>query len=49
MISFPCPACNHKLSVKDEFAGKRGTCPHCKKPMLVPAATLASGGRQSPE
>ena len=36
MISFACPACNHKHSVKEELAGKRGTCPHCKKPLLVP-------------
>src|SRR5690242_7431177 len=37
MISFACPSCDKKLSVKDAFAGKRGTCPHCKKPVLVPA------------
>ncbi len=42
MISFACPACNRKLSVKDEFAGKRGTCPHCKKPLLVPVLAPAA-------
>lgn len=39
MISFACPACQRSLSVKDEFAGRRGTCPHCKKPLLVPAVS----------
>jgi serine/threonine protein kinase len=41
MIAFNCPACNHRLTVNDEHAGKRGTCPHCKKGLLVPAATPA--------
>ncbi len=42
MISFTCPACNHMLSVQDELAGKRGTCPHCKKSLLVPAPAAAT-------
>ena len=37
-IKFECPHCHEALRVKDEFAGKRGPCPKCKKPVTVPAA-----------
>ncbi|GIW82226.1 MAG: hypothetical protein KatS3mg105_4033 [Gemmatales bacterium] len=36
MISFQCPSCKKQLSVKDELAGRRGSCPQCKKPIVVP-------------
>ena len=31
-----CSACGQVLQVKDEMAGKRGKCPHCKQFMTVP-------------
>ncbi len=37
MIAFTCTACQKKLSVKDELAGKRVKCPGCQKPTAVPA------------
>lgn len=40
MISFTCSGCGKSLSVKDEFAGKRGNCPRCKQPVLVPAKRM---------
>lgn len=44
MITFICPTCKKQLTVKDEFAGKTGSCPHCKSKMIVPAAGVAPGG-----
>src|SRR5205085_2151885 len=46
MIQFTCPVCNRMLSVEDEFAGKRGTCPHCKTAVLISEATLATAARR---
>ncbi len=28
-ISVTCPECDHTFSVRNEYAGKRGKCPHC--------------------
>lgn len=36
-IRFKCPHCQKSLSVKDEFAGKKGSCPACKKGLTIPA------------
>lgn len=43
MITFACPQCGKNLSCKDEQAGKKGKCPHCRHPMTVPggSGTLA--------
>jgi hypothetical protein len=38
-IKFLCPSCKKVVSVKDEFAGKRGKCPHCGNVLTVPAPT----------
>ena len=35
-IKFLCTNCKTVVSVKDEFAGKRGKCPHCQKIVVVP-------------
>ena len=35
-IRFLCGHCKKVVNVKDEFAGKRGKCPHCQKIVLVP-------------
>ena len=36
-IQVKCP-CGKKLSVKDDFAGRKVKCPACQKPLLVPAS-----------
>ena len=36
MIAFACPACGQKLRLKDDLAGQRGKCPHCKRAITVP-------------
>src|SRR5262245_56173738 len=51
MIIFSCPACEQKLRVKDEMAGQKGKCPHCKQAVVVPreqgAAIAARAGTES--
>jgi len=42
MITFTCPSCQKKLSVKDELAGKRVKCPGCGKAIAVPASAKAT-------
>lgn len=37
-IRFLCPN-GHKLNVKAELAGKRGSCPECGAKLVIPAAT----------
>lgn len=37
-ISFQCPKCEFRIRVKDQFAGKRGKCPGCKRSVAVPEA-----------
>ena len=37
MISFSCPTCGAKYSVKDEFAGRKTRCTKCKATIHVPA------------
>jgi serine/threonine protein kinase len=39
VISFACPHCGRQLQLRDDFAGKRGKCPHCKNLLTVPLAT----------
>jgi hypothetical protein len=36
-IRFLCPHCKKVVSVKDEFAGKKGKCPFCAKVVSVPS------------
>lgn len=42
-IQVKCPnaECGKVMTVKDEFAGKRGKCPGCGKPFPIPAAPKA--------
>ncbi|MBI3723060.1 hypothetical protein HY251_03760, partial [bacterium] len=44
-ISFSC-ACGATVSVGDNLAGKKGYCPQCKKPIVVPkgSATAPAAG-----
>jgi hypothetical protein len=46
-IKFKCPHCTKPLQVKDHLAGKRGTCPQCKKALLIP--TLAAKTTAPPD
>lgn len=35
-IEFNCPFCTSTIRVPDDAAGKKGTCPRCETPILVP-------------
>lgn len=35
-MKFKCPQCQKTLTVKDEFAGRRGRCPACKAAIVAP-------------
>ncbi len=35
-IKFTCPHCKTGISVKDQYAGKKGACPVCKQIVTVP-------------
>jgi len=37
MIRFCCEHCGRKISVPDEYVGKRGKCPECDAAFVVPA------------
>jgi hypothetical protein len=37
MIKFSCGHCGKNVSAPDHFAGKRGKCPGCQKPVQIPA------------
>ncbi len=37
MLHFDCPHCGKQIRLKVEFAGRRGSCPHCKNPIQAPA------------
>src|SRR5271154_5359290 len=49
MISFNCPSCRQNLKVKDELAGKKGKCPRCAQPLLVPPASSPRGDQSLDE
>ena len=36
-IQVVCPGCKARFSVSDQFAGRSGPCPKCKKPITIPA------------
>lgn len=37
MIEFKCTHCAQSILLSDDKAGRSGHCPHCKKPLTVPA------------
>ena len=41
MIHFNCPHCSKQIRLAEEFAGRRGRCPHCRAPIQAPAAQAA--------
>src|SRR5690349_2298051 len=54
MIPFSCPACQKKLAVKEELAGKEVRCPGCGQTVtitaraaLTPSAEAAAAPRPS--
>ena len=36
MIRVACGACGARFKAREEFAGRRGKCPNCSEPVLVP-------------
>jgi hypothetical protein len=40
-IPVSCGQCGWKAAVKDELAGKKGKCPTCGEPIIVPSAAPA--------
>ena len=40
-IEFVCPSCGRVLRLRDEAAGKRGRCPHCKSVITVPESAVS--------
>ena len=36
LISFPCSSCGKNLRVKSTLGGRKGKCPHCGEPVVVP-------------
>jgi hypothetical protein len=47
-ITFDCPHCSEKLHIKEEFAGRKGKCPKCQKPIQVPEqATVTAAADKS--
>jgi len=49
MIQFECPHCSAILRVPDTAMGQRGTCPKCKKSLLVPSLDELTAQRPAPE
>ncbi len=43
MITIVCSACQKKLSVKEELAGKKAKCPACGQVLAIPAQVAAGG------
>lgn len=48
-IQVVCAGCNARFSVSDQFAGRSGPCPKCKKPITIPAAPVKSVTIHEPE
>lgn len=41
-ITVVCPGCKSRFTVSDQFAGRTGPCPKCKKPIKVPEPAAQS-------
>lgn len=48
-ISVVCSSCKARFTVSDQFAGRTGPCPKCKKPITVPVVTAAAVTIHEPE
>jgi len=40
-FNFSCPSCGKNLKVREEFAGRKATCPYCRAAVMVPEPTGA--------
>jgi predicted Zn finger-like uncharacterized protein len=47
-IAVRCPHCSASFQVKDEFAGKAGGCPNCKRRISVPQTAESVAARSKP-
>lgn len=47
-IQFQCPKCGTTVKTADAAAGKRGSCPQCKQPLLVPLVSAPDVGTAPP-
>lgn len=41
MIQFNCPSCGAAMSIPDNYAGQRGKCNGCGKPVTAPGVTAS--------
>jgi len=48
-IQVVCSGCKARFSVSDQFAGRSGPCPKCKKPITIPATPVKSVTIHEPE
>lgn len=44
-----CPGCKSRFTVSDQFAGRTGPCPKCKKPITIPAVAAQAVVIHEPE
>ena len=42
MVRFCCEHCGRKITVRDQHAGKRGTCPECGTVIVIPAKSTVT-------
>jgi len=48
-IQVLCAGCGSRFSVSDQFAGKTGPCPKCKKPITIPERAVQAVTIHEPE
>ena len=48
-ISVVCSGCKSRFTVSDQFAGRTGPCPKCKKPITIPAKPTGQVTIHEPE
>lgn len=41
LLQLTCPHCGVGLRIRAQLAGKKGTCPQCRGPLVIPAARVA--------
>jgi len=48
-IQVVCSSCKARFSVSDQYAGRTGPCPKCKKPITIPATPVQKVTIHEPE
>jgi len=48
-IQVVCPGCKSRFTVSDQFAGRTGPCPKCKKPLSIPKPAVQAVTIHEPE